>query len=111
MPYVSEKIKLPRELDRRVKLTEEQRQEIREKWESGLTSKHKLAEEYKVSRRTIQMILDPELKERLYEASKRRHSDGRYAYSKEEWAAVQREHRAYKQKLYVEGLLKEKEVQ
>ena len=35
MPYKSEKIKLPKELDRRVKLTDEQREEIKDLYGTG----------------------------------------------------------------------------
>lgn len=38
---------------------------------------------------------------------KERKADGRYKPSKEEWANTVREHRRYKQSLYVKGELKE----
>lgn len=103
MPYKSEKIKLPSELDRRRKLSEEQKEEIRYKYETGLYSQRKLASEYNVSRRLIQFVLDKDKYERAKEQRRERGKDGRYAYSKEEWAATMREHRQYKQKLYVDG--------
>ena len=105
MPYKSETIKLSREQDRRIKLTDEQRQEIREKYASGHYSQRTLAKEYNLSRRTIQFTVDAEKKERARQQLKERRKDGRYKYSKEEWARVQREHRQYKQKLYVNGEL------
>lgn len=107
MPYKSEKIKLSREQDRRVKLTEEQRKEIRDKYESGMYSQRKLAAEYGVSRRLIQFTTDPDKYERAKEQFKERRKDGRYTPTKEEYAKVIREHRQYKQKLYLEGKLKE----
>ena len=48
MPYKSEKIKLSKEQDRRIKLTDEQRQEIRDKYATGLYSQRNLASEYNV---------------------------------------------------------------
>ena len=49
MPYKSEKIKLPKEHDRRIKLTDEQREEIREKYSTGLYSQRALAREYQAA--------------------------------------------------------------
>ena len=106
MPYKSEKIKLPKEHDRRIKLTDEQREEIRNKYQSGLYSQRKLAEEYSVSRRLITFILDETKLEKAKEQLKERKADGRYKPSKEEWAETIREHRKYKQELYLKGKLK-----
>ena len=106
MPYKSEKIKLPPEYDRRRKLYDEQKEEIRHKYETGLYSQRKLAREYNVSRRLIQFVLDKDKYERVKEQRRERGKDGRYAYSKKEWAAIMRERRAYKQKLYLEGKIK-----
>ena len=107
MPYKSEKIKLPRELDRRVKLTDEQREEIRYKYSTGFYSQRNLAAEYGVSKRTIQFTLDEDKRRRAQEAFKERRKDGRYKVSKEERNAIQREHRRYKENLKKSGLLKE----
>ena len=49
MPYKSEKIKLPAEYDRRRKLTDDQRDEIRHKYSTGAYSLNALAMEYGVS--------------------------------------------------------------
>ena len=107
MPYKSEKIKLSREQDRRIKLTDEQREEIREKYATGCYSQRGLAIEYNVSRRLISFILDDEKAKRAAEQFKARKSDGRYKPSKEKWAETMREHRQYKHKLYCNGLLKD----
>lgn len=108
MPYKSEKIKLPKEYDRRRKLTDEQKEEIKKKYETGLYSQRKLASEYKVSRRLISFIIDSEKYETAKEQFKKRRADGRYKKSKEEWAKTMKEHRQYKQKLYLDGKIKEK---
>ena len=107
MPYKSTKIKLSQEQDRRVKLTDEQRIDIREKYATGLYSQRALATEYCVSRRLISFVLDDEKAKKSAEQFKIRRSDGRYKPTKEEWAATMREHRHYKQQLYVSGQLKE----
>lgn len=107
MPYKSEKMKLSKEQDRRIKLTDEQREEIRHKYSTGLYSQRKLAEEYNVSRRLITFILDEEKAKRAKELLKERKADGRYKPTKEEWAETIREHRQYKHRLYKEGKLGE----
>lgn len=104
--YVTEKIKLPKEFDRRIKLSDEQRAEIREKYKTGFYSQRQLAKEYNVSRRLITFILDDEKKAKCAEQFKERRKDGRYKPTKEERAAIQREHRRYKYSLYKKGLLK-----
>ncbi len=105
MAYKFENMKIPRELDRRVKLTDEQKAEIRDKYKTGFCSQRSLATEYHVSRRLITFVLDDEKAKRASELLKARKADGRYKPTKEEWAAIQREHRQYKRKLYLEGKL------
>ncbi len=107
MPYKSEKIKLSKSQDRRIKLSDEQREEIKKKFEYGTYSQRALAEEYGVSRRLISFILFPEKAELAAQQLKERKADGRYKPSKEKWAATVREHRQYKQMLYRSGKLKE----
>ena len=107
MPYASEKIKLSKEQDRRIKLYDEQREEIRDKYNSGLYSKRCLASEYHVSRRLIDFVVDDEKRKKCAEQFKERRSDGRYKQSKEERNKTMREHRKYKHDLYIEGKLKE----
>lgn len=55
--FEKEKVKLPRSKDKRIKLTEAQRQEIHSR--KG-ESTYKLADEFKVSRRLITFIQNPE---------------------------------------------------
>ena len=107
MPYKSEKIKLSRSQDRRIKLTDEQREEIRQKYSTGLYSQRALAREYKVSRRLISFVLDDEKYQKCKEQFKERRADGRYKPTKEEWSKTMKDHRHYKQKLYLNGELTE----
>ena len=107
MPYKSEKIKLDPSQDRRRKLTDEQKREIKQIYESGVCGMRPLAQQFGVSRRTIQFIVDEEKKQRCAEQFKQRRKDGRYKPTKEEWAKTVREHRQYKQNLYLKGELKE----
>ena len=53
MPYLSDKYKLQGLEDRRKKLSEEQIDEIKNKYKTGLYSLNNLAKEYKVSKKTI----------------------------------------------------------
>ncbi len=103
--YKSEKLKLSPNHDRRIKLNDKQREEIREKYTTGMYSQRNLAEEYGVSRRLITFILDPDKAKKNAEQLKQRSSDGRYKPNKEKWAAIMREHRQYKQTLYLKGEL------
>lgn len=103
MPYKSEKIKIEKTShDRRIKLTEDQKDKIRS--EVG-KSQRKLAEEYGVSRRTIQFILSPE---KLLENKKRRLERGGWKqyYNKDKYNQEMKEHRRYKQELYLKGEIK-----
>lgn len=106
MPYKSTSIKLPREYDRRVKLSDEQKSEIVRKYETGMYSQRALAREYNVSRRLIGFVIHPEKKEACAKSFVERRKQGMYKPSKEEWAAIMKEHRRYKQKLYLDGKLK-----
>lgn len=105
MPYKSEKMKLSKEQDRRIKLSDEQKEEIRAKYATGFYSQRGLATEYNVSRRLISFVLDDEKAKRAAEQLKERKADGRYKPSKEQWASTMKEHRRYKQQLYMEGKL------
>ena len=107
MPYKSEKIKLSRSQDRRIKLTDEQREEIKEKYATGLYSQRALSREYGVSRRLIPFVLDDTKYQKCKEQFKEHKADGRYKPDRKEWAKTMRKHRHYKQKLYLDGELKE----
>lgn len=105
MPYKSERIKIEgTKYDRRVKLSDDQKEYV--KWlreEEGL-SYSKLAKMFGVSRSLIQIIINKEKGERIRELAKIRRAKGLVRKpTKEEWAATVREHRRYKQKLYMEN--------
>lgn len=90
--------RLPRALDRRVKLTERDKEHIRELHHGGMGIRA-IAREYanKCTRRVIQYTLRPELYEKLRADFKERRKDGRYKpTNKERWAKTIREHRRYK---------------
>ena len=105
MPYKSEKLKLPPEKDRRRKLTDDQKEEIRRIYATGVCGMRPLAKQFGVSKKTIQLTVKPEAKQRQhdYVAENWR----KYRPSKEEWAEVVKEHRRYKHELFKKGELKD----
>jgi hypothetical protein len=101
MPYKSEKIKIEKtKLDRRIKLTEEQKDKIASF--KGLISQRKCAEMFNVSRRTIVFIWFPEKLERNKQVRQERGGWKQY-YNRNKNAEYIREHRRYKQKLFLKG--------
>lgn len=104
MPYKAEKIKIcGTQYDRRRKLSEDQKEYIRRLREEEHLSQRKLAAMFGVSRRLITFIISPEKEAQNRDSFIKRKAEGRYKYSKEEWAQTIREHRQYKHKLHIEG--------
>ena len=102
MPYKSEKIIIAgSKFDRRIKLTDQQREEI---MKSNL-SQRKLAEMYGVSRRLIQFIKHPERYERNKKLRELRGGSKIY-YDKDKNREAIKEHRRYKQNLYMANEIK-----
>lgn len=97
MPYKTEKQKLPPELDRRRKLSDEQKDEIKHKYSTGSYSLNGLAKEYNVSKKTVLLTVNPESKRKNDERIKDHWRD--YTPTKEERNAIAREHRSYKHKV------------
>ena len=104
MPYKSEKLKLSDTQDRRRKLTDDQKEEIKRIYESGVCGTRPLAKQFGVSRSTIQVIVNPAIKQRRHDyiANNWR----KYRPTKEEWAETIKEHRDYKQEVYLKRELK-----
>jgi len=100
MPGKYDKIKLPRSLDRRVKLTDKQRSEIKT---SGI-SIHQLSKIYGVCRRTIQVIKFPERLEAMKEARKKAGGYKKY-YDKDKHRESMKNTRIYKRNLYNKGMI------
>jgi len=100
MPYKFEYTKehLPKDKDRRIKLTDGQREEIRDKYATGEYSTYKLADAYGVSRRTIQFVLYPERYEKAKQMNKERSKGGTY-YDTKKNTVAKREHRRYKNEI------------
>ena len=105
MPYISEKIRLSETQDRRRKLTTEKQEEIRELYATGLYSWTQLAGMYGCSKSRIGQIVNPERDAKVKARMKKHWRD--YQQKGEEWNRIQKEHRDYKQQLYLKGELKE----
>lgn len=101
MPFLSEKITIAKtKHDRRVKLTDDDKALVRWLSEEEQLSQRVLASQFNVSRRTIQFILDPQ---KLIDNKKRREERGGWSqyYDKEKNAEYIKDHRRYKQALFV----------
>ena len=98
MPYKfqTDKVKMPRKHDKRVKLTNEQKDEIRSL--KGMLSIRKIADKYGVSARLVTFIFDPEELTRNLQLRKERGGSKMY-YDKEKHKENMRIHRRYKQKV------------
>lgn len=105
MPYKSERIKLQGLQDRRRKLTDDEKEEIRKIYAEGKLGHRPIAKQYGVSRDTIRRVVNPAIRQRDHERVAKHWRD--YRPSKEEWAETIKEHRRYKQELYLKGELKE----
>lgn len=105
MPYKSEKIKLQGLQDRRKRLTNEQREEIKGLYGTGRYSLNDLAKRFNVSKKTILLIVNSDSAERAKQYRKEHWRE--WQRTGEEHAEAIRKTRRYKQELYREGKLKE----
>jgi DeoR/GlpR family transcriptional regulator of sugar metabolism len=109
MPRKTDSIPINNELlDRRVKLTKDQKELIVWLREEEQISYQKLANQFNVSKRSIIFICRPELKAKDLENRKKRGGSKIY-YNREKHTIQIREHRDYKKELNEKGLLKIKE--
>ena len=101
MPYKfeTEKMLIPRKLDKRVKLTLEEKDDIRKSYNQGGYSQRQLARLYGVSRRTIQFIVNPTSLEENIERRKERGGSAQY-YDKDKNTTYINRWRKHKKSLY-----------
>lgn len=104
MPYKSEKIKLKGLQDRRKRLTDEQREKIKELYGTGLYSLNDLAKMFNVSKKTILLIVNKDSAEKAKQYRKEHWKE--WQRTGEEWNETVKKTRRYKQELYKEGKLK-----
>lgn len=103
MPYKSEKIKLKGLQDRRKKLTDGQREEIKSLYGTGCYSLNGLAKRFEVSKKTILLIVNKESAEKAKQYRKDHWRE--WQRTGEEWNEIVRNTRKYKYKLYKSGEL------
>lgn len=105
MPSKLDKVPINNEkLDRRVKLTQSDKEAIIKEYATGSISITSLGKKYGVSKRLIQFTLFPERKELAKKNFLERQKDGRY-YDKEKHTKSMQKHRTYKKELAAQGLL------
>ena len=107
MPYKSEKVKLQGLQDRRKKLTDEQREEIKKLYGTGCYSLNGLAKRFEVSKKTVLLIVNEDSAEKARQYRKEHWRE--WQRTGEEWNKTIKNTRKYKQQLYKEGKLKEEE--
>ena len=105
MPYKSEKIKLQGLQDRRKRLTDEQKKEIKDLYGTGCYSLNDLAKRFNVSKKTILLIVNSESAEKAKQYRKEHWKE--WQGTKEEHREAIKNTRKYKHELYKEGKLKE----
>lgn len=105
MPYKSEKIIIDHTAnDKRIRLTDEQKQKIKEEYATSLISQRALAKKYNVDRKTIYNILHPDKYQEQLKANQENKHSQKY-YNKEKHKEYIKNHRRYKQTLYVNKII------
>lgn len=105
MPYKSEKIKLKGLQDRRKKLTDEQREEIKELYGTGCYSLNDLAKKFGVSKKLILLIVNKDSAEKAKQYRKENWKE--WQQTREEHSKAIKNTRRYKHSLMLKGELKE----
>lgn len=107
MPYKSEKIKLKGLQDRRKRLTDEQREEIKALYGTGYYSLNDLAKRFVVSKKTILLIVNSDSAKKAKQYRKEHWRE--WQSTKEEHREAIKKTRKYKQSLMLKGELKEED--
>lgn len=105
MPRKSDIIPIKNEkLDRRVKLSKEDKAFIKELYKTGNHSYNGLARKFGVSKRTIQFIVNPDKLIENVKCRKERGGSTQY-YDKEKQKSYMKKHRDYKKQLFNNNLI------
>jgi len=100
MPFKSQNIRLPAKYDRRIKLTDDDKRNILKLYRQKIAIREIARRYSKVSRRTIQMVIFPERRERMRLWFKKH---WREYYDRKKLTEATRKLRRYKHQLYKEG--------
>jgi len=104
MPYKHTELKIPKQHDKRIKLTDKDRAEIIDLYAAGIYSQRQLAAIYGVSRRLIVFVIYPERREANYQTRVANGGSKQY-YNREKHTIAMQTHRKHKQALYLKGEL------
>lgn len=102
MTCIPDRYRLPKELKRTTKYTDNDRALVKKLHAQGCSTRH-IERIIGMSRRMIQFTLYPERAERARQLFKKRQKTGRYRYDKETHARKVRETREHKRKLLEQG--------
>ena len=103
MPNKCEKMRIPRELDRRRRVTPEMADHMRAMYADGVPLRA-IAREFGVCHKTVKLNVDPEYRARQTEAMQTRKPWLLY-YDRERWRELMKNHRHYKRELELAGKL------
>lgn len=98
--YINERWHLPEQYNRRIKLTTNDKEKIKDIYNREKMSIHAIARLYGVSRRLIQFVIFPDRVEKNKELRAVRGGSKRY-YDRERNRLAQKDTRNYKQKIYL----------
>lgn len=103
MPYLHTQKKIPQNLDRRVHLSDEDKQIIRTRYKQGEAIRA-IARDYEgqASRRLVQFVIFPERLEGArvrFQKWQKEHGNFLQRHGKDKWAETMREHRKYKENI------------
>lgn len=104
MPTIVDKLKLDEKQDRRIKITSDKKEEIRNKYSAGEYSLRMLANEYGVCKKTILLIVNEESKEK--DKLRKKENWKKYQRDRKTRTEYARRVREYKRELYKKGELK-----
>lgn len=101
MPAIVDRYAVGQSHDKRCKLTEKDKEEIRELYKKGGWSHKTLSERYKVSKSLITIVLNPNRAEKVKNRVKEHWRD--YQQHGKEWAETMQKHRRHKKELLEAG--------
>lgn len=106
MPSIVDKYTVPKSHDKRIKLTDDDKEFIRQLYKEGLYSQRELAREFGVSRRSIVFAIYPERRVQNYQTRVDKGGSKQY-YDKDKNTASIQKHREYKKDLLDQNIIGE----
>lgn len=106
---IIDKFALPKDADRRKKLTDKDRSDILFKFNELKMGIRVLAREYGVDKKLIVFVLFPERLEHHKELAKKRREDGRYKQTADERREIMRDYRSHKKESLIKAGILDKD--